>query len=51
MIIKTLLSQSEVSLSEVSKLLHINSNKIDKIITQLEKENILTKKNDKIMIK
>ena len=49
-IIKTLLTYTELSLSELSKIIKVESNKLERIINQLEKEKLINLKNDKIKI-
>ncbi len=49
-IIKTLLIHTELSPSELSKIIKIESTKLEKIISQLEKEKLINIKNNKLKI-
>ena len=49
-IIKTLLTHTELSPSELSKLIKVESNKLERIINQLEKEKLIILKNGKLKI-
>jgi len=49
-IIKALLTHSKLSPSELSKIIKVESNKLEKIISQLEKEKLIKLKNNKLKI-